>query len=86
MAAFHHERLDGKGYPYGLSGHEIHPYARLVAVADVFDALLSKRTYKKAWQLKDVCDYMRQNAGTQYDREYVELLISLIDTVAAIYL
>jgi len=86
IAAFHHERPDGKGYPYGLGGNEIHPYARLVAVADVYDALLSKRAYKSAWQLKDVCDYMRRNAGTQFDKEYVELLIDLIDTVAAIYL
>lgn len=85
MAAFHHERLDGKGYPYGLGGKEIHPYARLVAVADVFDALLSKRSYKSPWQLGDVCGYMRQNAGTQFDREYVELLLGLIDTVAALY-
>lgn len=86
MAKFHHERIDGKGYPYGLGGSEIHPYARLVAVADVFDALLSKRPYKDAWELKDVCDYMTQNAGTQFDRDYVELLIGLIDTVAAIYI
>ena len=85
MAAFHHERLDGKGYPYGLGGNEIHPYARLVAVADVFDALLSKRAYKNAWSLDDVCGYMRQNAGTQFDSEYVELLLSLTDTVAALY-
>ena len=85
MAALHHERPDGKGYPYGLGANEIHPYARLVAVVDVFDALLSKRAYKNPWQLKDVCDYMQQNAGTQFDREYVQLLLSLVDTVAALY-
>lgn len=86
IAAFHHERPDGKGYPYGLCGSEIPPSARIVAIADVYDALSSKRCYKNAWRLEDVCGYMRQNAGTQFDREYVELLLDLIDTVAALYI
>jgi len=85
IAACHHERIDGKGYPRGLCGVEIHPYARLIGVVDVFDALASKRSYKDAWSLNDVCGYLRQNAGTQFDREYVELLMELIDTVSTLY-
>ncbi|GHU81032.1 hypothetical protein FACS1894191_7490 [Clostridia bacterium] len=85
MAKYHHERLDGKGYPCGLSGNEIPAAARLVAVVDVAEALLSKRSYKSCWNIHDVVEYMRQNAGTQFDAEYVELLIALTDTITAMY-
>ena len=57
VAETHHERPDGKGY-LGLSGNEIHPYSRIVAIADVFDALYSKRVYKAAWNAKQ-SEYMQ---------------------------
>lgn len=64
----HHERLDGSGY-LGLEGKDIHPYAKLVAVADIFDALISRRAYKAPWDVEAVCAYLRGLAGTQFDRE-----------------
>jgi response regulator RpfG family c-di-GMP phosphodiesterase len=51
IAHQHHEKYDGSGYPQGLKGEDIHPYARIVAVADVFDALTHKRCYKEAWPI-----------------------------------
>ena len=54
IAHQHHERYDGSGYPQGLRGEAIHPYARIVAVADVFDALIQKRVYKPAWPVPEV--------------------------------
>ena len=80
----HHERPDGKGY-LGLAGNEIHQYSRIVAVADVFDAIFSARCYKPSWAITDVLAYMEQNAGTQFDREYVSLLLERIENVLEIY-
>jgi len=67
VALLHHERWDGSGYPFGLSGDRIPIEARIVAVADVLDALLSERTYKPAWQWEEALDYLRAGAGTQFD-------------------
>ena len=84
VAMQHHERLDGSGY-LGLEGKDIHPYAKLVAVADVFDALISRRSYKEPWDVEAVCAYLRGLAGTQFDREYVALLLSSTAQVMAFY-
>ncbi len=84
IAHQHHERYDGKGYPQGLRGEQIHPYARMVAVADVFDALSHKRCYKDAWPIEQVTEYMREQAGHQLDPVYVKLLIENIDKAVAI--
>jgi response regulator RpfG family c-di-GMP phosphodiesterase len=79
IAHQHHEKYDGTGYPQGLKGEDIHPYARLVAVADVFDALSHKRCYKDAWPVEQVTGYLREQAGRHLDPHYVELLIRNMD-------
>ena len=84
IAHQHHEKYDGTGYPQGLKGNAIHPYARIVAVADVFDALSHSRCYKEAWPLDRVADYLREVAGKHLDPQYVEILIKNIDKAEAI--
>lgn len=68
----HHERWDGMGYPTGLKGDEIPLAARIVAVADVFDALCSKRKYKEAWSIESAMQEMEANSGTQFDPAVLE--------------
>ena len=84
IAHQHHEKYDGSGYPQGLRGADIHPYARIVAVADVFDALSHSRCYKEAWPLDQVADYLREVAGTHLDPHYVDILIRNMDKAAEI--
>ncbi len=72
----HHERWDGTGYPDGLSGHEIPLLARIVMVADAFDAMTSKRAYRAAMSKSAALDELRQNGGRQFDREVVSAFIS----------
>jgi response regulator RpfG family c-di-GMP phosphodiesterase len=84
IAHQHHEKYDGSGYPQGLKGEDIHPYARVVAVADVFDALSHKRVYKDAWPIEKVTEYMREAAGHHLDPHYVDLLIKNIDKAVEI--
>ena len=84
IAHQHHEKWDGSGYPQGLKGEAIHPYARIVAVADVFDALTHERCYKKAWPLGQVRDYLREVAGQHLDPQYVDLLLRNLDRAEAI--
>jgi response regulator RpfG family c-di-GMP phosphodiesterase len=79
IAHQHHEKWDGSGYPQGLIGEQIHPYARIVAVADVFDALTHERCYKQAWPIGQVRDYLREVAGQHLDPHYVDILIRNID-------
>ena len=79
IAHQHHEKYDGSGYPQGLKGEDIHKYARIVAVADVFDALSHKRCYKQAWPIEQVVAHLREVAGTHLDPEYVDLLVQNID-------
>jgi response regulator RpfG family c-di-GMP phosphodiesterase len=79
IAHQHHEKYDGSGYPQGLRGEQIHPYARIVAVADVFDALSHKRCYKEAWPVEKVTEYLREVAGHHLDPFYVNLLIKNMD-------
>lgn len=84
IANQHHERMDGKGY-MGTPGKEIHPYARLVAVADVFDALLSKRAYKSAWGKDEVLQYMGSQAGSHFDMRFISMLMEHADEIMALY-
>ncbi|MBN2048736.1 MAG: GAF domain-containing protein [Anaerolineaceae bacterium] len=71
----HHERLDGTGYPKGLKGDEISEIGRILAVADVFDALTSDRPYRQALSLEATLDYLQNEAGTHFDQKYVNALI-----------
>jgi len=84
IALQHHEQWDGSGYPLGLQGEEIHIYGRIVALADVFDALTHKRSYKDAWPLDQARDYILQRRGTQFDPELVDIFAEHFDEIAAI--
>lgn len=74
----HHERWDGKGYPRGIAGTEIPLSARIFAVIDVYDALLSDRPYRQAWQQEDVIRYLIENKGIQFDPEIVDAFLPLV--------
>lgn len=75
----HHERLDGSGYPYGLQDHQISLMGRIVAVADVFDAMTSNRPYRKALSVSEVIDYLRQKTGILFDGSCVRALEKIIE-------
>ncbi len=75
MAAYHHEWWDGTGYPYGISGEEIPLCARIMAVADVFDALTSKRCYKSAMPLEKAYEIIKKEAGTHFDPAIVDAFL-----------
>lgn len=77
----HHERYDGTGYPYGIKGDEIHIAGRIIAIADVFDALCSKRSYKDAWNIDSILDYFREKKGTHFDPFLTDILIKNIDEI-----
>ncbi len=81
MAAYHHERWDGKGYPEGLHGEGIPLSARIMAVADVFDALTSPRIYKPAFSMEQSIDMIKEGAGTQFDPRCVEVFLDSINEV-----
>jgi response regulator RpfG family c-di-GMP phosphodiesterase len=78
IAGGHHEQFDGQGYPDGLAGRAIPLCARIVAVVDVYDALLHRRPYKEAWPYPQVLDYIRQHRGSQFDPEVVDALFDII--------
>ncbi|MCG2631488.1 response regulator [Bradyrhizobium sp. WYCCWR 13023] len=84
IAAGHHERWDGAGYPNGLKEDEIPVPARVVAVADVFDALTTRRPYKEPMPLDVARDYLVQNSGRQFDPACVEAFLSRWDGVVGI--
>jgi len=73
IALEHHERVDGMGYPKGAIGRHIHMYAKIVAVADVFDAMTSDKPYKKALPTNEAIEYIMGNAGTQFDFKIVDI-------------
>lgn len=81
MAAYHHERWDGKGYPEGLKGEVIPLSARVMSVADVFDALASPRVYKPAFSLEKSLEIITEGAGTQFDPRVVEVFLDSLDEV-----
>ena len=86
IAVSHHERWDGRGYPHGLSGREIPLPGRIVCLADVFDALLSKRCYKNAYSVETVRDIIRSERGKQFDPAVVDAYLRvegrILDTYA----
>ncbi|MDT9000187.1 DUF3369 domain-containing protein [Paucibacter sp. APW11] len=85
IAHEHHERWDGQGYPRGLAGDQIHIAGRIVALADVLDALVSQRCYKEAWSFDDAINYVQEQAGKQFDPQLVKLLTERLDLVRDIY-
>jgi response regulator RpfG family c-di-GMP phosphodiesterase len=85
IALTHHEKYDGTGYPSGLKGKDIHIFGRIVAIADVFDALTSERPYKKRWELGEAFSYLKENRGTQFDPHLTDLFLANSDAVKKIY-
>ena len=84
IAYSHHEKFDGSGYPLGLSGETIPILGRIVAVADVFDALTSTRPYKKAWSIEDACKLLIEEKGKHFDPCIVDLFIENLDEMKSI--
>jgi len=76
---YHHERFDGAGYPSGLKGDEIPIEARIVAIADVFDALYSDRPYRKAYSLERVLEIMQEMTATHFDPELIKIFLPLAE-------
>lgn len=83
MAAYHHEREDGNGYPYGVKGGEIPLCAKILAVADVFDALTSKRVYKDAMPFGKACGIIREERGTHFDEDVVDAFTTSSEKILA---
>lgn len=79
MAAFHHERWDGTGYPYGLKGEEIPLGARIMAVADVFDALISRRSYKEPFSFEKAIGIIKEESGTHFDPNVVKAFLNICE-------
>ncbi len=84
IARDHHEKYDGSGYPQGLKGEEIHPFGRIVAIADVFDALGSDRVYKKAWDLEKIYDLFKEERGKHFDPKFIDIFFEHIDEILTI--
>jgi two-component system response regulator RpfG len=84
IALYHHERFDGQGYPNGLKGTGIPLIARIVTVADIYDALVSVRPYKDAWPLQKAIDYIKAQAGSQLDPKCVEAFCKRIPQIMQI--
>lgn len=81
VALHHHERWDGSGYPEGLAGDAIPESARIVALADVFDALTMKRPYKEAWPLDQVMATIRESSGSHFEPRLVETFSSILPDI-----
>ena len=79
IALEHHERWDGRGYPNGKKGEEIHIYGRITSICDVFDALGSDRCYKKAWELEKILQLFRDEHGKQFDPNLTQLFLDNLD-------
>ncbi len=84
VALGHHEKWDGSGYPQGLVGTDIPVEARIVALADVFDALTSKRPYKEAWSVEQALGFIREQSGRHFDPHLVTLLEQELDKILEI--
>ncbi|MEO8410746.1 MAG: HD domain-containing phosphohydrolase [Propionivibrio sp.] len=85
IAISHHEKFDGSGYPYGTAGEDIPLFGRIVAVADVFDALTSERPYKKAWSIERSVAYLREGLGGHFDPRCVDAFLACWDDILRIH-
>lgn len=85
IAGSHHEKYDGSGYPRGLVGNKIPIEGRIIALADVFDALVSKRVYKEAWNLETVFEFIRDQSGQHFDPDVVKAFFHGIDDILAVH-
>ncbi|MBM9616987.1 response regulator [Desulfobulbus rhabdoformis] len=85
IAHEHHEYWNGAGYPQGLQGEHIHIYGRIVAIVDVFDALLHRRVYKNAWHFEETTEYLAKNRGTQFDPDLLNLFLENIERFKSIH-
>ena len=79
MVEHHHERFDGHGYPRRLYGDEISPEARILAIADSFDAMTSERSYRRAMPLEQAIAELRRGRGSQWDADYIDTFIGLLE-------
>jgi len=84
VAREHHEKWDGSGYPRALSGHNIHIYGRITALADVFDALSCVRVYKKAWPMEQIIEFIVNERAKHFDPDLVDIFMANIDSFIAI--
>jgi putative nucleotidyltransferase with HDIG domain len=80
IPSYHHEWWNGTGYPYGLKGEKIPLAARIFAIVDVWDALLSDRPYRKAWPKEKAIQYLKDQSGIQFDPKIVELFLKVVST------
>ena len=85
IAAYHHEKWDGSGYPEGKKEDNIPLCARIMAIADVFDALVSKRVYKEAYPLDESFKIIKESSGTHFDPELVKAFLNIRDKIEAYY-
>ncbi|MCW7462458.1 response regulator [Leptospira limi] len=84
IALTHHEKYDGTGYPYQLKGENIPLEGRIIAIADVFDALTTVRPYKKAWEVEDALSYLQKESGTHFDPQLVKEFLKVLPKVLEI--
>jgi putative two-component system response regulator len=81
IALTHHEKWNGKGYPNGLAGEDIPIVGRIVAIADVFDALTTRRPYKEAWPIEKAVELLKDEAGQHFDPALIDLFIEILPNV-----
>jgi HD-GYP domain-containing protein (c-di-GMP phosphodiesterase class II) len=75
----HHERIDGSGYPDMLSGEKLPKEVRVLSIVDVYDALTTARSYRPAWSIPNAIKYLREYSGSQFDPDYVDTWVKLIE-------
>lgn len=84
MHTAHHEKWDGSGYPLGLAGEDIPDMARIVAIADVFDALTTQRPYKEAWPMDRVMETLRADLGSHFEPRLLKHFVRILPEILSI--
>ena len=84
VALYHHECWDGSGYPYGIKGDDIPLCARIMTIADVFDALAAKRVYKAAMPISEVFDIIKNDSGKKFDPIVTDAFLGIKDQIETI--